>query len=193
MLKVLKVLKKIYPNPRDDDYDLLNYDNEGLWSITHPEDANIISETILKFNTTESKIIDLTAGCGGNLLSFGKYFKNVTGVENNKERFDILNTNITCYDYNINILNDNCCNHLDEKYDIFFIDPPWGGPEYKFNDNLQLYLSDYELKEIIDKIPNNKFIVIKIPYNYNYDYIKKNYNILETNNFNNIVMVYFKK
>ena len=81
---------------------------------------------------------------------------------------------------------------MNNNYDIFFIDPPWGGPDYKSNDNLKLYLSDKELKEIIDLIPKEKFIVIKIPYNYNYDYIKKNYNLLETHSFNNIVILYFK-
>lgn len=190
---MLKVLKKIYPVPKDNNYDLLNYDNEGLWSITHPTEANIISETILKYNNNDSKIIDLTAGCGGNLISFGKYFNNVVGVEYDKDRFEILKTNISCYDYNINIFNDDCCNYLNNNYDIFFFDPPWGGPEYKNNDNLKLYLSNNELKDIIQMIPDNKFIVIKIPYNYNYDYINDNYNIVKTQNFNNIVIVYFKK
>ena len=191
---MLRVLKKIYPIPRDNNYELLNYDNEGLWSITHPQDANKITETILKLsnNNNQLKIIDLTAGCGGNLLSFGKYFLNVYGVENNKSRFNILKTNLSCYDYNVNIINDDCFHHLNEKYDIFFIDPPWGGPEYKTNNNLKLYLSDLELQDIIEKIPKSKFIIIKIPYNYNYDYIKENYNILETQNFNNIVILYFK-
>tara|TARA_A100001015_G_scaffold236948_1_gene269363 strand:+ start:3117 stop:3689 length:573 start_codon:yes stop_codon:yes gene_type:complete len=189
---MLKVLKKIYPIPRDNNYSILNYDNEGLWSITHPLDADIISKTILKSNDKTSKIIDLTAGCGGNLLSFGKHFDNVTGIENNKDRFNILKNNITCYDYKINIINDDCCNYLSNDFDIYFIDPPWGGPEYKFNNNLKLYLSNYELKDIIENIPKNKFIVIKIPYNYNYDYIKKNYNIIEKHNFNNIVILYFK-
>ena len=188
---MLKVLKKIYPKPRDNNYSLLNYDNEGLWSITHPKDADKISETILEFKNKQSKIIDLTAGCGGNLLSFAKYFDNVTGIENNNERFNILKNNLKSYDFKINIINDNCSNYLNNNYDIFFIDPPWGGPDYKYNNNLKLYLSKYELKEIIEKIPNNKLIIIKIPYNYNYDYIIKNYNIIETQNFNNIVILYF--
>lgn len=189
---MLKVLKKIYPPPKNNNYNLLNYDEEGLWSITHPKDADIISKTILNFTNKKHKIIDLTAGCGGNLLSFGKYFDNVTGIENNKNRYNILKSNISCYDYNINIINDDCFKYLNNNYDIFFIDPPWGGPEYKTNDNLKLYLSKYELKEIIELIPKGKLITIKIPYNYNYDYITKDYKILETHNFNNIVILYFR-
>ena len=45
---MLKVKKKIYPCPKDNNYEYLNYDNEGLWSITHPLEADSISEIILK-------------------------------------------------------------------------------------------------------------------------------------------------
>jgi hypothetical protein len=66
---MLKVLKKIFPEPKNKNYNNLNYDEEGLWSITHPKEADLISKTILKYNCYDDKIIDLTAGCGGNLIS----------------------------------------------------------------------------------------------------------------------------
>ena len=190
---MLKVLKKIFPKPSNNNYNKLNYDDEGLWSITHPNDADKISKTILKYTSNQFKIVDLTAGCGGNLISFGKYFKNVTGIENNNDRFELLKNNVSCYDYNINLINGNCCEYLQDDFDIYFIDPPWGGPEYKFNNNLKLYLSSMELKKIIEIIPNNKYIVIKIPYNYNYEYITDNYQLLEVEKFNNIIILYFFK
>jgi predicted RNA methylase len=188
---MLKVLKKIYPEPKNKDYSKLNYDEEGLWSITHPNDADNISKQILKFSNVNSKIIDLTAGCGGNLISFGKYFNNVTGIELCIERFNILKNNIKSYEYNINIINDDCVNYLEKDYDIYFIDPPWGGPDYKLAQDLKLYLSNIELVDIIKKI-KNKMIILKIPYNYNYDYIKENYNILLNEKYNNINIIYFK-
>ena len=126
-----------------------------------------------------------------NLISFGKYFNNVTGLEIDKQRFDILKNNLSSYNINVNILNDDCINYLNKDYDIFFIDPPWGGPNYKFQENLKLYLSNIELKEIIKKI-KNKIIVIKIPYNYNYQYIVNNYKILQIDQYNNIIILYFK-
>jgi 16S rRNA G966 N2-methylase RsmD len=187
---MLKVLKKIYPEPKDKDYSKLNYDEEGLWSITHPNDADKISKTILQLSNKFSKIIDLTAGCGGNLISFGKYFENVTGIELSIERYQILKNNIKSYNYNINIINDDCIKYLNKNYDIYFIDPPWGGPDYKLVKNLKLYLSNMELKEIIKKI-KNKIVVLKIPYNYNYDYIKQNYKILLIQKYNNINIIYF--
>jgi 16S rRNA G966 N2-methylase RsmD len=188
---MLTILKKIYPKPKNNNYNNLNYDEEGLWSITHPHNADNISRTILDYSNKEDKIIDLTSGCGGNLISFGKYFNNVTGIEINKKRFNILTNNLKSYDYNIHIINDDCMNYLDNLYDIYFIDPPWGGPDYKLNNNLKLYLSNIELEEIIDKI-NNKLVIIKVPYNYNYIFIKEKYNILKIDNYNNIIIIYFK-
>ena len=190
---MLKVLKKIYPKPKNNNYNKLNYDNEGLWSITHPNDADIISKTILKYNLKESRIIDLTAGCGGNLLSFGKYFDDVVGIENDSNRFNILKNNISCYDFNINVYQDDCSNYLNKDYDVYFLDPPWGGPDYKSNKNLKLYLSDMELKDAIDMIPKEKFVVVKIPYNYNYDYISSRYTVYQVHHFNNIIIIYFQK
>ena len=73
-------------------------------------------------------------------------------VENNNDRFNILKT-IYCYDYNINIINDDCCNYLNNNYDIFY----WSsyGVDQIINIRiiLKLYLSDKELKEIIETIP----------------------------------------
>ena len=64
----------------------------------------------------------MTAGCGGNLISF-VLFKNVTGIELNK-RYNMLKHNIKQYKHscNINLINDDCLNHILDKYDIYFFD-----------------------------------------------------------------------
>ena len=191
---MLNVKKKIFPELKNNNYNDLMYDEEGLWSITHPEYSDSITKTILKYSSSDSHIVDLTAGCGGNLISFGKYFNNVTGIEIDKNRFNILQNNINVYNLNINLINDDCINYLDKNYDIYFIDPPWGGPNYKYDNHLKLYLGDLEISDIINKIPKdeNKLIVLKIPYNYNYDYIKIKFNILSVEKYNNIIILYFK-
>ena len=53
---MLKVLKKIYPVPKDNNYDLLNYDNEGLWSISYPDLADILSKHLKVFDNRVSSI-----------------------------------------------------------------------------------------------------------------------------------------
>ena len=39
-----KIKSKVFPETEK--YNDLQWDNEGLWSITHPEDADFISEMI---------------------------------------------------------------------------------------------------------------------------------------------------
>ena len=41
------------------------------------------------------KILDMTAGCGGNMISFIQHSYNVTGIEINKDRYEILINNLS--------------------------------------------------------------------------------------------------
>lgn len=51
--------------------------------------------------------------------------------------------------------------------DAIFIDPPWGGPEYKTLDKVQLYLSGLPLYEVCKQIYNfTDYIIIKVPVNF---------------------------
>lgn len=189
---MLNVKKKIFPEDENIDFSKLMYDEEGLWSITHPEISINICKTLLKYCNINNNIIDLTAGCGGNLISFGKYFNNVTGIELNEQRFNILKNNIKVYNLNIDLINDDCINYIDKEYDVFFIDPPWGGPNYKYELKLQLNLGKFELSDLLNKIKKDKIVVLKIPYNYDYNYIKLKYNILDVEVYNNIYIIYLK-
>jgi predicted RNA methylase len=189
----LSILKKIFPEPPNYNYDGLDYDDEGLYSITHPKDADIISKTIIDIiGTHELNIIDLTAGCGGNMISFIKYFTKVTGVEINKNRYNILKKNLSKYPYkNYELL---CCSATDNinynNYDVFFIDPPWGGPDYKKYVNIELYLSDIKLEDFILKLPKKTLIVLKLPFNYDIDKFKNN--IIKNIFMNNIIILFIK-
>ena len=191
------ILKKIFPEPPNGIYYGLNVDDEGLYSITHPKDANLISETIIKImGSSDIKIIDMTAGCGGNMISFINYFKFVIGIEFDKVRYKILKENLEKYSkknyqllcgdatkYNIHSVNN-------DDLDVYFIDPPWGGPEYKNNPNIQLYLSNIKLEDFILTLPKGKLIVLKLPFNYNIDIFKNN--IIKTLYINNILIIYLK-
>ena len=61
----------------------------------------------------------------------------------------------------------------ENECDIFFIDPAWGGPNYKKMKDLELFLGKNSLSSIIDSIPKNKTIVLKLPYNYDLNLLKK--------------------
>ena len=187
----INILKKIFPEPLDGNYSGLYIDNEGLYSITHPKDADLISQTIIKImKTSHLHILDMTAGCGGNMISFLKHFYLVTGIEINKERFEYLKKNISKYNYqNYQLMIGDATMPHFQEYDVYFIDAPWGGPEYKKNDNIELYLSEMSLNEIVHTIiPNGKLIVLKLPFNYNINIYEKY--IIEKIFINNIIILY---
>jgi predicted RNA methylase len=183
------ILKRIYPQP-DYNYEQLNYDTEGLWSITHPNEADIISLTIAKLTNDSVRILDMTAGCGGNTISFCKYFNDIIAIEYDKNRFNILKNNLYCYDFNnYTLVCGNSVDYIDGSIDVYFIDPPWGGPNYKENPNIELYLSNIKLNDLIKIIPENKLIVLKLPFNYNVDSFNK-YKIIKRLDMKNIIILF---
>jgi 16S rRNA G966 N2-methylase RsmD len=175
----------------------IQYDTEGLYSITHYTDADIISKLIINnFNNKENlNILDGTGGLGGNTISFSKFFRNVTSIEINKNRYEMLKNNINLYKLdNIKIVNDDSINFLlqnKEKYDIYFFDPPWGGPNYKKKKNLRLKISDCKLAELPNKIVlTNKLIVFKLPYNYDFnEFSNFNYKLYKVNKYYIIILL----
>jgi 16S rRNA G966 N2-methylase RsmD len=190
-----KTLKKIFPEPPNNNFYGLKCDLEGLWSITHPKEAEYISKKIIEImKTSNLNILDMTAGCGGNMISFLKYFNNVTGIEINKERYEMLKNNLTKYNYNnYSLINDDCINYINNynyNYDVYFLDPPWGGPDYKKFDNIHLYLSDKQLEEVINILPKNKLIILKIPFN---ALLNININIIHEYNYNNVKILFINK
>jgi len=175
--------------PFNENFNKLKYDIEGLWSITLPNDADIISNIVFNnINDNNKIIIDAMASIGGNTISFSKFFKNIISIEINEKRYNILKNNLECYNiYNVILINDNCINKLNIDYDIIFFDPPWGGPGYKSKKKINIKIDDYTLYDIIKIIKNkNKNILIyfKLPYNYDVDEFNEfNYKINYVNNY----------
>jgi len=65
-----------------------------------------------------------------------------------------------------------------ESNDILYFDPPWGGIGYKYNNKIELYYDNTKFSDFINNIlkqNNNKKIIMKLPYNYNFDNISSNY------------------
>ncbi|ULY68594.1 putative RNA methylase [Chlorella virus XW01] len=189
----LKLIKKIFPNnDMNINIDELKFDDVGLYSISLPKDADIISEfiknNIINNNIINNNIIsnitilDGTAGIGGNIISFAKYFKSVIGFELDENRFNILNNNIKVYNLtNISTYNLNSLDNL-LMADIYFFDPPWGGPNYKKYKNLTFKFNDIDLDQIvikIKKINKDSYIAFKLPINFNLSIFDKfDYKIL---------------
>jgi 16S rRNA G966 N2-methylase RsmD len=149
---------------------LLLLDNEALYSVTDQHTANKISKCILKQLPLVETITDATACIGGNTHSFSMFFKNVIGIEIDPMRFAYL-----CHNMNVLEVKNACIYHgnmLDVckylKQDLIFIDPPWGGPNYKSKKFIDLYLSNIDLASVCILVaPYTKYIALKIPVNFN--------------------------
>tara|TARA_B100000768_G_scaffold148241_1_gene142107 strand:- start:3712 stop:4317 length:606 start_codon:yes stop_codon:yes gene_type:complete len=174
-----KLDKIVFPSNNRIEDTCFKFDDIGLYSVSVVKDAKLttyfISDEILKFkkNSKNLTIMDGTGGIGGNTISFCFAFKKVLSYEINEERYNMLKLNLSNYKFtNYNSYNKNSLKNLDKNIDVYFFDPPWGGPEYKNENKLRLKLDGLSLKNIIikiKKINNNVFIGFKLPYNYDID------------------------
>lgn len=211
-------IARIFPILKNfDNFSKIKIDDESFCFITIREIAEIISKIIcyhlLEYNLNPQKsiVVDYTSGVGGNVLSFGKFFKLIYAVELDDLRAEYLKNNIDVYGFkNIEVVNScaiefNNLRLIETNANVIFMDPPWGGSDYKNNNNLTLSLGSINMEELVINIAqkfsiyyenivnnnpkekynnyNNKFIVLKLPKNYDIEYFY-NY-IKERNNFDN--------
>lgn len=183
-IPMVKSIMELFPPKQNLDKSKLKMSNVGLYSITPYKEADSLSNSILNildnYGLGELDITDATGGMGGNTISFSKYFRNVNSIENNREHFDILKHNIenvyTCE--NVILYNSDYTTIFDKiVQDIIYIDPPWGGPDYKKYDKLKLYLGgisiDIFIRDKLLGIENIKLIVLKVPKNFDYTGLKE--------------------
>lgn len=166
------------------------------YSYTHKKEAEYLSlfiKNIIDNDIENTLIVDGTTSLGGNLISFTHHFKFIIGIEINQIRFNKLLFTLKkkCFmnfffkenifrntSNNIILINDSFNNYIDFicKYDkknkIIYLDPPWGGKNYKDYNNIVLGLAGVPLhllaKQIKDK-DNNIIIIFKLPLNYYLD------------------------
>ena len=200
-------IKKIKNNQK------LKITNIGKYSITKPLHTNWIKSILINFfknkdiNTKILSIIDATACIGGDSLSFSKYFKQVLSIEKDKTHFQILENNIKiCETDNIKLINNDFISYIEKQqlyksYHVLFIDPPWGGPDYKNVDKLDLFLyNNQNIKINIKTIINSyfdkfKYIVLKCPINFHLIksyYLYKNIHSYIAND-NKVQLIIFEK
>lgn len=177
--KLNTLFARLFPKKSGIDFSKLLLTEEGIYSISKPDDSEIISRKIEKVLGRNIVITDGTANVGGNCINFAEKFIFVNAVEIDDMNFRVLQRNIrvfsltkkvTLYKGNYMVL----FNRI--KQDVIFIDPPWGGRGYKDVDVLDLWLEDGVGKKIyIGNIVRRllsdrlaKMVVIKVPYNFSF-------------------------
>ncbi|ARF11834.1 putative RNA methylase [Klosneuvirus KNV1] len=182
-VKNIKMILRLFPYLENKELgEKLLIDDDSVHYISVREYAEKISKIIkthmeeLGIDQDEIIVTDVTAGVGGDTISFAKSFNYVHAIEIDNTRVEYLKNNIAVYNCNnVTVYNNNCLNivPLIENHNVIFIDPPWGGVDYKKYTDLRLSIDTEPIENICLKwmdplflktIP--KIIVFKLPKNY---------------------------
>jgi 16S rRNA G966 N2-methylase RsmD len=130
----------------------MNIPNDYLNIYTTENQARQINTVILKYTQNNITITDATAGIGGNSIQFCKCFKHVICIENNYDTFNVLKQNLKNFQNNkLYTCSFNAVKYI-TKQDVIFIDPPWGGNDYKLKKRINLYLDNLDVIDIINSL-----------------------------------------
>jgi trimethylguanosine synthase len=159
-------------------------DNEGWYSTTFERIAQYIAKKFTKFHITT--IIDCFSGIGGTTIPFARGANRVIAIDNNPDKFRILQINAAIYNTNNNIemitgdvyetTKDLAATRkLDRETTGIICSPPWGGPEYvhRKHCSIRTFPSGdmFELMKVLVQITNN--IVLILPRNTDMKEIKE--------------------
>jgi predicted RNA methylase len=168
-------MEDLFPFKEGMSYSLLKTTEEGSYSITRRRDANRVMTWLENTigNLETKTITDSTACNGGDTINFALKFKSVKSIELQDINFEILKHNVEQYGLtNVELFHGDCTKIMNWKSDLLYIDPPWGGPNYKLHENLDLFLGakrlDIWIEEILQKYNHPCYIVLKVPQNYNF-------------------------
>ncbi len=166
---------------------------EGKYSYTKRRDGNLTIDFLReKIGPLKHySILDCTGNVGGDTILFGLHFKQVHSIEIDEENFRALNHNVSLYKFDNVHLHFGDSTKLFDKFatDIVYMDPPWGGPDYKTKTNLDVYLGKTRVDNFIknDLLSDKrsakerpKYIVLKLPFNYHWARLKDVKDIEET-------------
>lgn len=155
----------------------LKLDTEAYYSTTDQLTANKIAKVLFKLLPDTKVVTDATACVGGATYAFAQVFSRVNAIELDKLRYDYLRHNMTVLGVHERVqcfCGDalNVC--LTLRQDLIFLDPPWGGPEYKTQSRVSLSLSNKPLSEVCRLLSRaSKYIAIKVPINFNESEFRK--------------------
>lgn len=150
---------------------------EMWYSVTPESTAILIARIVKKLVPDCENVLDVCCGGGGNTIQFARYFRNVGGVDINRNNIRCSQHNCQIYgveentwfvqgDWNelskqetknwvpeiVGVGSENGKSgfgNITEKFDFVFCSPPWGGPNYKTKDTFDLYtMEPFDLRSL---------------------------------------------
>lgn len=128
-------------------------------------------------------IIDATAHIGGDALNFAEFYPSasVLAIDNDPRAIDCLRINvqklhftnrftIVCAESYSYITTNN------PAADLFYFDPPWGGPSYLNKKEIDLYLGGHPILSLINYVLDMRLsprVLLKVPRNFSYPKFKE--------------------
>ncbi len=186
------------------------FTTESLYSTSSAKQAKAVVSLIeevgkqhKEFNIEE--IIDATANIGGNFIELMKIpAEKYTAIELDEVNYTALKINVRSallfmdIDDKVSMLNMSCMKYKYSPTNTIFIDPPWGGVDYKSADKIELYLDGGKFSNVFNKLAEKvQLIIAKLPYNYNVSLLKSGSKIVDivkpNGNKMYILVVYYAK
>jgi predicted RNA methylase len=172
-----------FPDEKED----VRVTSVGCYSMTRWEDAKAmipVLENLLRshgISLDRAHIVDGTGNVGGDTIALGLAcagYGELWSVECRPREYLVLSHNVSQYDLpHVHVV----CEELQtfwetvSSIDLLVIDPPWGGPDYKKQKQIEnLYMQSWirttEVKEVINSIVASgnppKSILLKVPRQY---------------------------
>ena len=183
--------KYLFKGVNQDLVERIKMDEVSAFSITETHSAATMTaliwqglqrcENFKRLYTGDSCILDGMACVGGNTISFATKFSRVVSNELDPNRFSMLQHNATAVMglRNVDFMNGSVLDVAFERgdYDVIFLDPEWGGPDYKDKTNLVLPISDQSMEDfcldVLIRMPRVSLVALKLPLNYDNSFIEQ--------------------
>jgi 16S rRNA G966 N2-methylase RsmD len=183
-------LDLIFPEKKGVNYDNLKLTPEGIYSVTRKCDSRKIIQKMISVmgQICNKHITDVTGNIGGDSIMFALNFRFVESIEIDYDTYNVLKNNVETYKLkNIRVRHGDSTKLFNWKTDVLYIDPPWGGKEYKDKGILDLYIGEQRLdlwiQTILEQEWRPNFIFIKLPNNYNFERLDNLSNVTKNEKF----------
>ena len=176
----IDTLKTRFPHKKGVDFTKLLMTSASIYSMSTNASSKLLVDIIRKyFDDDNITVTDGTANVGSDTLMLAMNFKKVNAIEISNIACKHLVHNINVYKQtNIKTF---CGSVIDiikkTEQDVVYIDPPWGGPTYKYYSQLKLFLDDIEISRFYELNKSRaKLFIFRVPRNYNFTYFFKTVN-----------------